>query len=211
LIALHTEPPFTNYHLIDLDSARTENLQRMVQDIPSAKIYHGDCNKILLEKVFPILAQDRYKRALCLLDPYGLHLNWEVMRKAGELGNIEIFLNFPVADINRNALRRNRDAVEPKQAARLTSFWGDESWRDIAYDTKNDLFAHAEKTDNKTIVQAFRQRLKSVAGFKHVLDPMPMRNKNNVEVYYLYFATLKDVADKIVRDIFKTYRNRQGS
>ncbi len=211
LIALNTGPPFTNYHLIDLDSGRTENLQRMVQNIPSAKIYQGDCNEILLKEVFPILARDPYKRALCLLDPYGLHLDWKVMRKAGELGTVEIFLNFPVADINRNALRRDRDSVEPKQAARLTSFWGDESWKEIAYNTQNNLFAYPEKEDNETIAEAFRKRLKNVAGFKHVLDPMPMRNKNNAVVYYLYFATPKDVADKIVRDIFKTYRNRQGN
>ena len=40
----------------------------------------------------------------CLLDPYGLHLDWEVMRTAGELGTIDMFLNFPIMDMNRNAL-----------------------------------------------------------------------------------------------------------
>jgi len=208
LNALNTKPAFTNYHLIDLDSGKTENLRKMAANIPSAKIYQGDCNKILLEEVFPLLTRERFTRGLCLLDPYGLHLNWEAMRKAGELGTVEIFLNFPVADINRNALWRARDKVKPEQAARLTSFWGDESWREIAYDTHSDLFAHPTKNDNETIAEAFRKRLKSVAGFKHVLDPVPMRNKSNAVVYYLYFASPNETANKIVGQIFTKYRNR---
>jgi three-Cys-motif partner protein len=211
LNALNTTPPFTHYHLIDLNSGKTENLRKMAQNVPSARIYQGDCNKILLNEVFPLLTWERYTRALCLLDPYGLHLNWEAMRKAGELGTVEIFLNFPVADINRNALWRARDKVKPEQAARLTSFWGDESWREIAYDTHSDLFAHPTKNDNETIAEAFRQRLKNVAGFKHVLEPMAMRNTSNAVVYYLYFASPDDTANKIVGQIFNKYKNRQAS
>jgi three-Cys-motif partner protein len=208
LIALNTKPPFTNYHLIDLDSGKTGNLRKMTAKIPSAKIYEGDCNEILLKEVFPLLTWERYARGLCLLDPYGLHLNWEVIRKAGELRTIEIFLNFPVADINRNALWRARDKVKPEQAARLTSFWGDESWKEIAYDTHSDLFSHPEKRDNETVADAFRQRLKNVAGFKHVLEPMAMRNKSKAVVYYLYFASPDDTGKKIVEQIFNKYRNR---
>ena len=208
LNALNTKPPFTNYHLIDLDSGKTENLRKMTATITSAKIYQGDCNDILLKEVFPLLAWERYTRGLCLLDPYGLHLNWEVMRKAGEMRTIEIFLNFPVADINRNALWRERDKVKPEQAARLTSFWGDESWKEIAYDTQSDFFGHPIKNDNETIAEAFRKRLKDVAGFKHVLEPVPMRNRSNAVVYYLFFATPNDTANKIVKHIFTKYKNR---
>jgi len=191
-----------------LDSGKTENLRKMTANVPSAKIYEGDCNEILLKEVFPLLTWESYTRGLCLLDPYGLHLNWEVMRKAGEMRTMEIFLNFPVADINRNALWRARAKVKPEQAARLTSFWGDESWKEIAYDTQSDFFGHPTKNDNETIAEAFRQRLKNVAGFKHVLAPMPMRNKSNAVVYYLYFATPNDTANKIVGHIFTKYKNR---
>jgi hypothetical protein len=65
----------------------------------------------------------------------------------------------------------------------LTAFWGDESWRAVAYDTSMDFFGYPTKTDNETIVEAFRKRLADVAGFKYVLKPMPMRNRNNAVVY----------------------------
>jgi three-Cys-motif partner protein len=90
----------------------------------------------------------------------------------------------------------------------LTSFWGDESWKEIAYDTHSDLFSHPEKRDNETVADAFRQRLKNVAGFKHVLEPMAMRNKSKAVVYYLYFASPDDTGKKIVEQIFNKYRNR---
>jgi hypothetical protein len=65
-----------------------------------------------------------------------------------------------------------------------------------------------EKTDNKTIAQAFRERLRQVAGFSSVPDPLPMRNKKGAIVYYLFFASPKPVAANIVRDIFAKYRDR---
>src|ERR1700751_2032699 len=83
------------------------------------------------------------------------------------------------------ALWNQPDQVKPEQAARLTAFWGDEPWRDVAYETSMDLFGHPTKTDNRTIVDAFSGRLAEVAGFRFVLEPMPMRNRNNAIVYYL--------------------------
>jgi len=209
LNALNTVPPFKHYYLIDLHTGKTENLKQIAKDHANVDVYEGDCNEILLTKIYPLLPREKFTRALCILDPYGLHLNWEAMRKAGELGTVEIFLNFPVADMNRNALWKNKDKVNSKQAARMTAFWGDESWRNIAYGTENDLFGeYSIKNDNETIAEAFRQRLKTVAGFKHVLEPMPMRNSSNAIVYYLYFASPNDTANKIVQHIFKKYQNR---
>jgi three-Cys-motif partner protein len=56
------------------------------------------------------------------------------------------------------------------------------------------------------IVAAFRDRLKDVAGFKYVPDPLPMKNSNNAVVYYLFLASQKAVAEKIIGDIFAKYR-----
>jgi len=208
--ALLLNPPFREYHLIDLDSKKVDSLKGIKEQHPGMKveIYEGDCNSILLEKVFPLAKFENYRRALCLLDPYGLHLNWEVMQTAGQMKSIEIFLNFPVADMNRNVLWRNPDKVDPQQMARMTAFWGDDSWRQAAYSTEGNLFGWEEKTDNDAVAEAFRTRLKKVAGFKHVPEPIPMRNNKGAIVYYLFFASQKPVAENIVKDIFNKYRTR---
>ena len=62
------------------------------------------------------------------------------------------------------------------------------------------------KQGNDAIVAAFKKRLKSVAGFDYVADPLPMRNSTNAVVYYLFFASQKPVAAKIIKDIFDKYR-----
>jgi three-Cys-motif partner protein len=209
LNALHVTPPFEEYHLIDLDSQKADSLRMITGDRSDVRIYKGDCNTILLQKVFPRVKYEAYRRALCLLDPYGLHLNWEVMRTAGKMKTIEIFLNFPIADMNRNVLLRSPDNVDPKQVSRMNIFWGDESWRKAAYDTGGNLFGWEEKTTNAAMVEAFQKRLKTVAGFQYVPDPIPMRNSNNAVVYYLFFASNKPVAANIVKQIFDKYRNKE--
>lgn len=209
LNALRVTPPFEEYHLIDLDGQKADSLRKIAGDRSDVIIYKGDCNTILLQKVFPRVKYEAYRRALCLLDPYGLHLNWEVMRTAGNMKTIEIFLNFPIADMNRNVLLRSPDSMDPKQVSRMNMFWGDESWRRAAYDKSGNLFGREEKTTNAAIVEAFQKRLKTVAGFQFVPDPIPMRNSNNAVVYHLFFASNKPVASNIVKQIFDKYRNKE--
>ena len=45
------------------------------------------------------------------------------------MGSIDMFLNFPVADINRNVLWRNPEGVDTADIDRMNAFWGDNSWR----------------------------------------------------------------------------------
>jgi three-Cys-motif partner protein len=194
LNALAIEPPFLHFHFIDLDGSKVSYLRKAVGSRLDVDIYQGDCNSILLEKVFPKVLYKDYRRALCVLDPYGLHLNWKVIAEAGMMKTIEIFLNFPVADMNRNVLWHNPSGVAPEHAARMTAFWGDDSWKTAAYvqSKQKKLFDDGGpdllKSENETIAEAFRQRLQKVAGFTYVPQPIPMRNKTNATVYYLFFA-----------------------
>jgi three-Cys-motif partner protein len=212
---LMVTPPFKEYHFIDLDQGNIETLELQVRsrhqgpyDPNATHFYNADCNEVLLTDVFPRVRFEDYARALCLLDPYGLHLDWTVIQTAGQMRSIEIFLNFPIMDINRNVLRRDPSAATPAQTERLTRYWGDDSWRKAAYTTSGNLFGLEEKTSNDALASAFRERLASVAGFSYVPSPMAMKNTKGATVYYLYFASQKPVAAKIVKGIFKKHRDR---
>ena len=208
--ALQVSPPFKEYYFIDLDKSKVAELQKIASEYDNVFVREGDCNDVLLNEVFPKVRYTDYRRGLCLLDPYGLQLDWRVIQTAGQMKSIEIFLNFPVADINRNALWRNPDKVSPDQLKRWNRFWGDETWRPVAYDPQCNLFGLDLKTDTKSVVDAFRRRLKDVAGFGYVPEPIPMRNKNGAIVYYLFFASPKPVAARIVTHIFNKYRNKMA-
>jgi three-Cys-motif partner protein len=110
--ALLVEPPFREYHFIDLDRQKIASLEEIAGSRQDVQIYHGDCNHVLLEKVLPNAEYKDYRRALCILDPYGLHLNWKVIHTAGQMRSIDIFLNFPVADMNRMEKVSNEKVAE---------------------------------------------------------------------------------------------------
>jgi three-Cys-motif partner protein len=177
---------------------------------PDIHVHHGDCNEVMLRDVLPRVRFRDYRRGLCLLDPYGLHLRWEVIYVIGQEPTIDMFLNFPIADMNRNVFWRNPEGVSADDIERMNAFWGDDSWRTVTYQTVPTLFGPEEEkaADNEAIAGAFRERLRNVAGFKHVPEPMPMRNSKGAIVYYLFFASPKPVAQEIVTQIFDKYKNR---
>ena len=207
LNALNVDPPFKHYYLVDLDGRRVQSLRKLIGTRDDVTLFEGDCNEFLVSQVLPRIQYAQRKRALCLLDPYGLDLDWNVIATAGRLGTVDMFLNFPIMDINRNALWTRPKLVKPAQAVALTRFWGDETWKDAAYhpSIQEDLFGEVElqKVSNGTVVAAFRARLRDVAGFRNVPEPIPMKNKTGSDVYYLFFASQNDTANKIVKDIFR--------
>ena len=211
--ALLVEPPFRECHFIDLDHGRAELLRVLAKEAlaerpagPRVFVYQGDCNEVLLEGVLPRAKYEDRRRALCLVDPYGLDLDWEVLRRAGEMRSVDLFLNFPIMDMNRNALWRNPEGVDEADLKRMTRFWGDESWRQAAYRETLTLFGpEDEKAGNDVVAEAFRQRLRDEAGFACVPRPIPMRNRKNAVVYYLYFASQAKLGEKIAGYLFDKY------
>lgn len=208
--ALKVRPPFDYFYFIDMNPEKTAYLRTLCGDRRDVDIITDDATYYLTRKLLPMIQYEKFNRALCLLDPYGLHLDWEVMKQAGQSRAVDVFLNFPVMDMNRNAIWRNPERAPRGGIDRMTRFWGDETWREAAYaaSPQYDLFStpNRVKQDNDAIVVAFRERLKRVAGFDFIPEPLPMRNSNNAVVYYLYFASPKPVAEKIIEGIFSKYR-----
>jgi three-Cys-motif partner protein len=205
---LAIEPKFTHYHFVEMNPNRVERLRELGSE-RNVTVHHGDCNEVLLKEVFPRCRYEDYRRALCLLDPYALNPNWEVVMTAGKMKSVEIFLNFMIMDANMNVLLSNPNAVSTEQAARMTKFWGDETWRTAGYKTELGLFGPMEeKATNEAVVEAYCKRLKDVAGFKFVPNPLPMRNTKGAIVYYLLFASHNGTGNRIAEHVFNKYRDR---
>ena len=207
--ALKITPPFDGYCFIDLDGDKTDYLRSMCGDRRDVDIHTGDANEYLTRTVLPTIQYKKFTRALCLLDPYGLDLDWEVILQAGQSKAVDMFLNFPVMDMNRNAIWRSPEKMPKDGIERMNRFWGDESWRQVAYKESpqgNFFGTEMVKQGNDQIADAFRERLQKVAGFGFVPEPLPMRNSRKAIVYYLFLASPKAVAQKIITDIFKKYR-----
>lgn len=202
--ALKAKPSFDEFHFVDMDPKRAGALSVLGAGRKNVHVYEGDCNQILVERVFPQIKWESFQRALCILDPYGLHLDWQVIKTAADSKVTEIFLNFPVMDMNMNVFWANPDRVTEASQIRMTRFWGDESWRQAAYGTVAGLFGDMQERNSiDRIAEAFQTRLKSAAGFGYVPNPIPMRNTKGAIVYFLFFASQNATAHKIVKYIFE--------
>lgn len=205
--ALNVRPAFDEFHFVDLDESRVALLDELAQGQANVHVHHGDCNDVLLHKVFPRCAYEDFARGLCLLDPYKLIVDWKVLATAGSMKTIEVFYNFMIMDANMNMLLKNQENVKPAEIERMNAVWGDESWRTATYTKVKTLFGEEdEKGTNERVAEAFRKRLHEIAGFKYVPDPVPMKNSTGAVVYYLYFASPNKTGAKIVGEIFDKYR-----
>ena len=214
--ALKVYPAFDGFYFIDLNKDKAAYLKNQCKDRSDVHIINDDANTYLRD-LLPTIKFNLFNRALCVLDPYGLHLDWDIIELAGKSRAVDMFLNFPVMDMNRNAIWRSPDKVPQEGIDRMNRFWGDESWRKIAYakSKQENLFSSPddEKQPNRAIVEAFLKRLREVAGFKYVPEPMPMTNSRKAVVYYLFFASEKAVASNIIDSIFGNVRrgvSREG-
>ncbi|KAF0123702.1 MAG: hypothetical protein FD151_144 [bacterium] len=213
--ALEIDHPFTEYHYIDIDKEKTEVLEMLTREKFNVKIYQGDCNEILTEKILPSLPYRSYKRALCILDPYGLHLHWKTIMEAAKLKTTEIFLNFPLMDMNRNVLHKDLLSADPEQIERMNQFCGSEDWQEILYKKDNqmnlfgDIYRVKVVDSNAKLGDWFKkERLQKAAGFKFVPEPMLMRNSKGGPLFFLFFASHKETGEKIVTEIFDKYRKK---
>lgn len=213
LNALEIENPFTEYRFIDIDKAKAEALEVLTREQSNINVYPEDCNEALVKKIFPSLQRKSKKRALCILDPYGLHLYWETIVEAAKLRTTEIFLNFPLMDMNRNVLHKDLLSEDPDQIERMNKFCGSEEWQEILYeeDKQMSLFGDTYRIKvvdgNIKLGDWFRvERLKKAAGFKFVTKPLLMRNSKGGPLFFLFFASHNETGKKIVSDIFNKYR-----
>ncbi len=197
---------FDEYHFIDLDQGKLDHLRDLVGDRGDVRFHEGDCNEILVQGLFPQIRRERFGRAFCLLDPYGLHLRWEVFQEAAATKKVEVLVNSSIMDLNMNVGLRDPDAIKPSQAWRLTAFWGDETWREAVHTAdqpQRNLFGLEGKAPNDAIARAFCERLRAGAGFEQVPDPCLMKSTTGAPLYYLVFASHNKTGAKIMGEILR--------
>lgn len=223
LRALSVVPKLHEYIFIEKDERKYNTLKSRCSRHSDLNIVvrHGDSNSILLQEILPRFKTDRSLRGLLLVDPYGLHYNWEVIRTAGRTKAIDLIFNFPISDALRNALRRRQrpDQLHERLRTRWNLAWGDETWQhDLYRQNRNrclfendpDFAEDRERVSEGDIAKAYKERIKRVAGFNCVSEPFLLRNSQNSTMFYLFLASQKAVATKVMDYIFKHPTTRRS-
>jgi len=213
LRVLELDHPFEELHFIDTDGRKIGLLRELVRPARGMKIqfWTDDSARVLAEKILPTIGWDRYMRCLCFLDPYSYNYPWSLMELCGRNRAVEVLLHFPMMALNRDVLRRDPESIHPNARSRMRTFWGDDSWQRIVY-RPTPLFPEiVEKdADNIDVVNAYRERLGRLAGFDHVSNPLPFRNRKDNVIYYLILASHNETAVRIMNDMIRARERARG-
>ncbi len=199
---------FHGYYFIDDKPENIDSLKEKVDNDETVHFYCGDANQTLLN-LLPKFTYESYSRVLLFLDPYKLEVAWPVMELAGKLGTVDFFLNFMTMDLNRRVLWHERDRVPQVHIDSANVVFGTDLWQPVAYSTNTNLFSEefSTKNDTRAVLKFYRERLKSVAGFQYVPEPIAISNTAGAIMYHLYFGSQKEVANRVASFILKKFKN----
>ena len=184
--ALNIRNRFHRYYFFDLDTHRADTLRQVTEGLNGVTIEAGDCNPKIRELV-TYLRQPNV-RGVAFLDPYGAHLEWATLAALAKTRTMEVIINFPVA-MAINRLITKSGSVPDNWSAQLTSCFGTDKWRKVAYDSGTDLFGEVMIKKSgvpERLLELYIERLSAL--FPFVSSPRLIRNTRKAPLYYLIWA-----------------------
>jgi len=214
LVALRCDPPFDEYRFIEVSRSRLENLRRRVQSEFAERrvLFHQDnANEVLRDQVAHQITYRDHQRGFVFLDPYGLQVDFQTIRRLAESKAFDIFVNFSVMGINR--ILERTQLPDTHTAGLLTRVMGDADWAADLYVTQRGLFEGEEQTrrarlDPALVADQYLQRIRQL--FRFVSEPVLMRNSREAPLYSLFLASHNEAAVRITNDIFRRYRRQRA-
>lgn len=204
-VALSIAPQFDNFVFCDAKAANVDRLKKRLEseglDMGRCRFAVGDANAEVT--TFCRSTNWRETRSVMFLDPFGLQVNWATLEEIARTQAIDLWYLFPSGLGPLRMTPRSGD-VPADWATRLTTIWGDQSWREVAYseETTKDLFGQADPKISKTgdvgaFERAFMERLRTI--FPGVSrSALRLRNSVGFEMFSLIFACAnpRDAAKK---------------
>ncbi len=188
-IALELEKPFGEYLFIEKQADHVAELERLRAAFPDRRIRiaQGDANHVLQDWIQRTDWQRT--RAVVFLDPYGMQVEWSLIKAIADTQAIDLWLLFPLGmGVNRLLTREGPPPAVWER--KLTRFFGTDAWRDRFYQRQIDMFGNIVEprlANADSIKQFFIERLATI--FAAVApNPLILTNSRNNPLYLLCFA-----------------------
>jgi three-Cys-motif partner protein len=199
LIALSTQPPFTNFVFVEKQAEYLNALkQRTALQGSKCRYLLGDANSLLNEIVVGI---NDYDPCLVFLDPFELELDWNTVAGLAKKPRIDLMINFQVSQIFRSFGLQSYD--------RLDRFFGPNDWRPIERRWNENVPPDMIRSELFELYTAGLER--------HGLRATPKlvyTESTNLPLYYLIYAVRFPVGEKVWKEIAKPkisrYRTLDG-
>jgi three-Cys-motif partner protein len=184
-LAAEVRFPFTMLHLCDAKKVNVEALRARLGRLTlpyTPRIIHADANDAIDDLVKPIPARG----ALCVTfaDPFGLHLDFETVKRIAAIRSDLLIL---LAD-NMDALRNWAEYYRENPDSNLDRFIGEPGWRDLFEKTPSDKRAEALR-------DRYKEKLTSLGytWFAHER----VQNTSGRDIYILLYASRDKAGIKI--------------
>ena len=200
---------FDYYYFIDKDESANNLLKSKLESLhPDKKgrlVFRPNDANTEVEKMADFLRQNINYKALVLLDPFGMQLNWQSIQKLQNTGT-DLWILIPTGVIVNRLLDRKG---ELKHIDTLTAFFGkDEDFiRDYFYKqrTEPSLFGDNTTIEKvrepiRKIAELYLQQLKGIFKFA-TPEPLVLYNSRHTPIFHFAFASNNKNAVKIAKQI----------
>jgi three-Cys-motif partner protein len=190
LIAAQAPHQFSRLHLCDKDSRCFEALQSRIGRFPQPsqpQLLQGDANVVVHEVVSEIPARSL---TLAFLDPYGLHLNFDTIRRLSKR-RVDLIIFFPD---HLDALRNWEHVYAGQPDSNLTQVLGTPDWYGELKKSSKSHWAHVLR-------QIYEIQLATL-GYQH-FEYERIRRSDGRALYLLMFCCCDKMGGKIWRRVSK--------
>ena len=204
---LNLKKKFDYYYFIDLEGKSLNKLKEKLSPYDMGyqlQFRDGDANKYIKE-LSSALKKNKKLKALVLLDPFGMQINWESIELLKDTAS-DIWILVPTGVIINRLLDRQGKL---KNIQKLCSFFGmpeDEIRKEFYVENVyNTIFGEVTKIEKKRepirkIADLYIKKMKGI--WKHVSnEPLIMKNSKNIEIFHFVFASNNSAGLKIANDI----------
>jgi len=203
-IALDTNPPFHEFHFIDLKKRHTKAIKTLCESYQNCKtnVYQDDFNHALPQIISKLSNQHR---GVIFIDPYGMHTDWKTLKTIADSKKLDVWYLFSLSGFFRQATVNERDLEEEKHQA-IIRLLGDENYKSTLYKEPpiQDLFGYDQNKERgnwKDLCKYTTERLKTI--FPLVLEPRIIYGDGKRPKFALYFAVsnTSKVAQGVAKNI----------
>jgi len=186
-----SQRPFNRFKFIDADGGSCTELRSVVAEeypalMPVVDIVCDDANAALKRYVSTV--DWSATRSLVFLDPYGLEVEWDLIRKLADTEACDVWYLFPLGGVIR--MMKNDGNLPDAWSSRLDKLFGSHDWHDEFYkpSPQQSLFGPGDEILTKDattehVVVYVRQRLGDV--FAAVSDAAILRNSKGAPLFAL--------------------------
>ena len=134
------DKPFDELIFVEKDQNRCAELEILKSEFPrrNIRIENSDANEFLCG----LRRKWQEWRGVLFLDPFATQIHWSTIEAVAGFEALDTWILFPTSAVARMLpMSKKPDDIEPKWAARLTSVFGNESWRHLYQQSpQGDLF-----------------------------------------------------------------------